>query len=178
MNPQNSQAYGRIYAGVNDINLSGINARVTPQTNHVHKAMSTTITRCLIQKSITGSRQQRITRIATSTPAQRLLPTSNCLPVSRPATRNQSTSPRTSSKPSVDNARKNTKSSDVEVPVFDFKSLGLKGPVKVVVITVICILSTIETAFWVKVGWRWWNGESEDQEDAEEEESLEERAEK
>lgn len=52
--------------------------------------------------------------------------------------------------------------SNIEPPVFEFKSLGLKGPVKVVVIAVVCVLGTIETIFWVKVGWRWWNGESVD----------------
>lgn len=58
--------------------------------------------------------------------------------------------------------------SNIEPPVFDFKSLGLKGPVKVVVIAVICVLGTIETIFWVKVGLRWWNGESVDVEADEE----------
>lgn len=39
---------------------------------------------------------------------------------------------------------------------------------KVVVIAVVCVLGTIETVFWIKVGWRWWNGESVDVEADEE----------
>lgn len=38
--------------------------------------------------------------------------------------------------------------------------MGIKGPVKIVVIVVVCILATIETAFYIKVGLRWWNGEA------------------
>lgn len=30
------------------------------------------------------------------------------------------------------------------------------------VIAVICVLGTVETVFWIKVGWRWWKGESQD----------------
>lgn len=51
----------------------------------------------------------------------------------------------------------------VEPPVFDLNALGIKGPVKVVVIVVVCVLGTVETVFWIKVGWRWWMGEGDGQ---------------
>lgn len=76
-------------------------------------------------------------------------------------TRSYSTPPSGSSSSRNDNRSNKSRPSDVEVPVFDWKSLGLKGPVKIVVVAVICVLSTVETIFWCKVAWRWWNGEGE-----------------
>ncbi|KAF2843211.1 hypothetical protein M501DRAFT_994067 [Patellaria atrata CBS 101060] len=53
-------------------------------------------------------------------------------------------------------ARKEEQTSgNPELPSFSFKDLGATKTVRYVVIVAIAIGATIESIFWVKVGWRW-----------------------
>ncbi|KAJ9662085.1 hypothetical protein H2198_001627 [Neophaeococcomyces mojaviensis] len=40
-----------------------------------------------------------------------------------------------------------------------FDELGMSRRAKIAVVVVISVLSTIETLFWIKVGWRWLRGD-------------------
>lgn len=132
-------------------------------------------TTCLLRNGIAHTQlkqfqQSQLTHLtyATSTPSPSFQPSyAACqrqTSFSKPVTRLYSTNNNNGTNTNHNPAKKSNpkpQSSKIEPPVFDFKSLGLKGPVKIVVIAVISVLGTIETVFWVKVGWRWWKGESQ-----------------
>ncbi|CAJ2508009.1 Uu.00g091950.m01.CDS01 [Anthostomella pinea] len=58
-------------------------------------------------------------------------------------------------------------SPDDPLPSFSFDGLGMSRNVKIVVIVVLSIFGTMETVFWAKAIWRWWNKEEEEEDDDE-----------
>lgn len=46
-----------------------------------------------------------------------------------------------------------------ELPKFSFEGLGISKNMKLFLIGILGVLGTIETWFWCKAIWRWYNGE-------------------
>lgn len=61
----------------------------------------------------------------------------------------------TKSKTATDSRKKNdgTTANNPDMPTARFSELGATRTVRVVVIVVVSVLATIETVFWLRVGW-------------------------
>ncbi|KAI0779829.1 hypothetical protein C8Q74DRAFT_718734 [Fomes fomentarius] len=62
-------------------------------------------------------------------------------------------------------------SGNSDYPSFTFEELGISKNMKVVILTIIGILGTVETWTWARVIWHWWeggNGETDETKDASE----------
>ncbi|KAH7042263.1 hypothetical protein B0J12DRAFT_579520 [Macrophomina phaseolina] len=51
-------------------------------------------------------------------------------------------------------------SANPDYPPFSFEALGVSKNMKMGIIGLLSVFGTIETWFWCKAIWRWWNGES------------------
>ena len=49
-----------------------------------------------------------------------------------------------------------------QYPAFSFEALGISKGTKVFVIAILCCFGTMETWFWCKAIWRWWQGKTEE----------------
>ncbi|OGM45031.1 hypothetical protein ABOM_005762 [Aspergillus bombycis] len=49
-----------------------------------------------------------------------------------------------------------------QYPSFNFESLGMSKGTKAFVIAILCCFGTMETWFWCKAIWRWWQGKAEE----------------
>ncbi|KAH7309649.1 hypothetical protein B0I35DRAFT_482401 [Stachybotrys elegans] len=61
-------------------------------------------------------------------------------------------------KPANKTDQRSDPNQDIEIPAFDFKSLGLSKNMRIVVLVIVSIFGTFETYFYCMAIWRWWKG--------------------